>query len=308
MATIVWSRLARNIASMSPDRIETISLRLKRNVRVSNAVGARSTMVPIGYRLSLCANSLPAGVVPQHRGLRSAPAPRRRGGDKVLAMTGCNCRWWHRIGFAAGAARERTSDNSVKAAFAPARHSASPGPFAGVRPYLRIARPDHWIKNVFVIPGMAAALAVAPHAANWPLVRLGLALLVVCLVASANYAINEFLDAPYDRHHPLKSDRPGAQGLLDGRLVLVEYLILAACGAGIATQINFPFYLASLALLAMGILYNTAPIRTKDKPYLDVVSESVNNPIRFLLGWFAVTGDFLPPASVLLAYWMGGAF
>ena len=196
----------------------------------------------------------------------------------------------------------------MKAAFAPARHSASPGPFAGVRPYLRIARPDHWIKNVFVIPGMAAALAVAPHAANWPLVRLGLALLVVCLVASANYAINEFLDAPYDRHHPLKSDRPGAQGLLDGRLVLIEYLILAACGAGIATQINFPFYLASLALLAMGILYNTAPIRTKDKPYLDVVSESVNNPIRFLLGWFAVTGDFLPPASVLLAYWMGGAF
>src|SRR6202020_31874 len=41
---------------------------------------------------------------------------------------------------------------------------------------------------------------------------------------------------------------------------------------------------------------------------LDVLSESINNPLRFLLGWFAVTGDFLPPASVLLAYWMGGAF
>ncbi|MGH7094113.1 MAG: hypothetical protein ACREFB_11330, partial [Stellaceae bacterium] len=42
--------------------------------------------------------------------------------------------------------------------------------------------------------------------------------------------------------------------------------------------------------------------------YLDVLSESVNNPIRFLLGWFTVTGGVLPPASVLLAYWMGGAF
>jgi hypothetical protein len=39
-----------------------------------------------------------------------------------------------------------------------------------------------------------------------------------------------------------------------------------------------------------------------------VLSESVNNPIRFILGWFLAGISFLPPSSILIAYWMGGAF
>ena len=30
----------------------------------------------------------------------------------------------------------------------------------------------------------------------------------------------------------------------------------------------------------MGTLYNIPPIRMKDMPYADVLSESINNPIR----------------------------
>src|SRR5207248_2013734 len=40
----------------------------------------------------------------------------------------------------------------------------------------------------------------------------------------------------------------------------------------------------------------------------DVLSESVNNPIRLLLGWFAVTVAEVPPVSMVLAYWFIGAF
>src|SRR5438270_4288919 len=58
----------------------------------------------------------------------------------------------------------------------------------------------------------------------------------------------------------------------------------------------------------MGIAYNVPPLRTKEWPYVDVLSESVNNPIRLLLGWFAlITGRF-PPLSLTIAYWMIGAF
>jgi hypothetical protein len=34
----------------------------------------------------------------------------------------------------------------------------------------------------------------------------------------------------------------------------------------------------------------------------------VNNPIRLLLGWYAFIPDRFPPLSLLLAYWMVGAF
>jgi decaprenyl-phosphate phosphoribosyltransferase len=187
--------------------------------------------------------------------------------------------------------------------------SATLGPAVpSLQRYVQIARPDHWIKNIFVIPGAAAAIAVAPNTGAIGVLVPVLVLVAVCLLASANYTINEFLDARYDRFHPHKSGRPGALGLLDGRLVLLQYLLLAAGGLALGMQVNRPFAAAGFSLLVMGILYNVPPLRTKDKAYLDVLSESVNNPIRFLLGWFAVTGETLPPASALLAYWMGGAF
>ena len=34
----------------------------------------------------------------------------------------------------------------------------------------------------------------------------------------------------------------------------------------------------------------------------------MNNPIRLTLGWAMVWPETLPPSSLLLAYWMGGAF
>ena len=55
-------------------------------------------------------------------------------------------------------------------------------------------------------------------------------------------------------------------------------------------------------------LYNVKPIRTKDIPYLDVLSESINNAIRFAIGWFCVTVKFYPPLSFVMGYWMAGAF
>jgi decaprenyl-phosphate phosphoribosyltransferase len=58
----------------------------------------------------------------------------------------------------------------------------------------------------------------------------------------------------------------------------------------------------------MGVAYNVPPLRTKEWPYVDVLSESVNNPIRLLLGWFALVSNQVPPVSLLIAYWMVGAF
>jgi 4-hydroxybenzoate polyprenyltransferase len=174
--------------------------------------------------------------------------------------------------------------------------------------YVRIARPDHWIKNIFMLPGAAVAVALS----GTPTMLTGLhvlaALVTLCLVASANYTINEYLDAQYDRFHPLKRARPGAAGRLDLRLVALQYVLLAVSGLLIAQALGSAFLATALALLLMGLAYNVPPVRTKDRVYLDVLSESINNPLRFLMGWFVVLPGLLPPASIILAYWMGGAF
>lgn len=175
--------------------------------------------------------------------------------------------------------------------------------------YIRIARPDHWVKNIFIIPGVAVGFLLAEMPPLGELIyRFIIGFIATCMIASANYVINEWLDAEFDKYHPTKKYRPVVSENMKFSLVMVEYIVLAALGIGLSCLINKGFLAMEIWLLIMGIIYNVKPIRSKDIPFLDVISESVNNMIRLLLGWFIVTDASVPPGSILLGYWMGGAF
>ncbi len=182
-------------------------------------------------------------------------------------------------------------------------------PARSIWPYIQIARIDHWFKNVFMLLGVLLAFFYEADSFAWSSVpNLFLALVATCLVASSNYVINELLDAPYDRLHPVKKNRPAASGLVQSNVAVLEWFILGAVGMWIAFLINTYFAATMLLFWASGVAYNVRPIRTKELPYLDVLSESLNNPIRLFLGWFALIPDQLPPLSLTLGYWMVGAF
>ncbi len=175
--------------------------------------------------------------------------------------------------------------------------------------HLAIARMDHWVKNVFVLPGILIPLVVDP--AHWPphlALRIILGFASVCLITSSNYVINEVLDAPSDRFHPLKSLRPVPSGMVSIPLAYVQWLALMVAGLALASAISVPFLLTMATLWGMGCAYNISPLRTKDIPYLDVLSESVNNPLRMLAGWFITGTPLIPPASLLFSYWMIGCY
>lgn len=184
-----------------------------------------------------------------------------------------------------------------------------PKPGHAIWPYVQIARIDHWFKNSFMLLGVFVALFVEPSLFRWSSVPgVALALLATCITASSNYVINEVLDAGKDRKHPTKRHRPAAAESIRRSYALAEWLGLGMLGIGLAWWVHPYFALAALSLWVMGVVYNVPPIRTKEVPYLDVLSESVNNPIRLLLGWFALIQDRFPPLSLLAAYWMVGAF
>lgn len=178
-----------------------------------------------------------------------------------------------------------------------------------IKPYILIARPDHWFKNIFVLPGILLAVFFYPacwRAALVPLVIIGL--LAVCLTASSNYVLNEILDAEKDRHHPVKKYRPIPSGRINIHGAYCEWILLGIAGIGLGFVISRHMGAACGLLWSMGTLYNIPPIRLKDLPYLDVLSESLNNPLRLALGWYCAGLPSAPPASILLAYWMFGAF
>jgi len=183
------------------------------------------------------------------------------------------------------------------------------GLLATVVPYVRIARVDHWFKNSFMLLGVVLAFFYQPSLFGWESVfPLGLALLSTCLVASSNYVLNELLDGARDRMHPVKRHRPVPSGQVRLSIGYAEWIALAIAGLGLAWSLNGAFFASALWLWVMGVLYNVPPVRTKEWPYVDVLSESINNPIRLFLGWFALINDRVPPLSLALSYWMIGAF
>ena len=176
-------------------------------------------------------------------------------------------------------------------------------------PYVQIARVDHWFKNAFMLLGVLLAIFYEPSVVTWGVMpELAVAILATCLVASSNYALNELLDGPRDRLHPEKKHRPVPSGRIHPPFAYAEWLVLAAAGFWLASSLNMYFLGSAVWLWVMGVAYNVPPIRTKEWPYLDVLSESVNNPIRLLLGWFALVTTQVPPLSLVISYWMVGAF
>ena len=179
-----------------------------------------------------------------------------------------------------------------------------------MKKYIKIARPDHWVKNAFILPGIVIAFLLTDYSISVSqfVMRFICGFIATCFIASANYVINEWLDAEFDKFHPTKKYRPVVSENMKFSLVMLEYAICIVLGVGFSLLVNIPFLVVELILLFMGVVYNVKPLRTKDIVYLDVISESVNNMLRLLLGWFIVSDSLIPPSSILIGYWFAGAF
>ena len=178
-----------------------------------------------------------------------------------------------------------------------------------IRAHIAICRFDHWVKNIFVLPGIVAALALNKIPIHFSLLGyVILGLFAIGLVASSNYVLNEVLDAPFDLMHPIKRNRPVPSGQVHIPLAYAQWIGIGTLGIVLAHYVSPAFMWTLTALWIMGCIYNIPPLRSKDVPYVDVLTEAINNPLRMLAGWFLVSQNTLPPASLLLSYWMVGCY
>ncbi len=178
--------------------------------------------------------------------------------------------------------------------------------------YLKIFRLEHWFKNLLILPGAALAIKFMEPGWDWratlaPIVG---SLIPVCLLSSGNYIINEILDAPGDSLHPYKRHRPLAAGNVEARRAWFLATLCYAAAFAFSWHRHNAGFLTSLFLffLVGGIAYNVPPLRLKEIAFLDVLAESANNPIRLLLGWYALTADPFSSWMILADYWAFGAF
>lgn len=179
-----------------------------------------------------------------------------------------------------------------------------------IKDYISIFRPVRWYQNIVVLLGMFLASTILNISLIEILPFLFLATLGVCLIASANYGINEIADLESDKHHPKKKNRAIPSGRVSPKKVFILSLIFYFFGLLLLKPLGtyLLFFFVTLWIIN-SILYNFKPIRLKDKPYIDFLSEALNNPLRILIGWYIVSKpEQIISSSFVLSFWFLGVF
>ena len=119
------------------------------------------------------------------------------------------------------------------------------------RTLLRLLRVKQWTKNAVVFAAFVFALGDRQQdLAAWELWKVALAALAFSLVSSAVYVFNDLKDAPQDRLHPIKKNRPIASGAAGPGLAWGTALVLLVLGLGGAGRLGIEL-LAVLGVLGL---------------------------------------------------------
>lgn len=159
-----------------------------------------------------------------------------------------------------------------------AQRAGSEGRAAGWAAYVRLARPQQWIKNGFVFTGLLFGHAWdSPAALSAALI----AAAAFCLMSSAVYALNDCIDRERDREHPEKRTRPVAAGEIGPRNAAVFAALLAAAALALGWQAGSTVAALLAVYAALNLGYT---LGLKHVPVLDVFIIAAGFMLRILAG------------------------
>jgi 4-hydroxybenzoate polyprenyltransferase len=156
------------------------------------------------------------------------------------------------------------------------------GPGLPARALIALARPSHWLKNVFVLAGVF-------FAEDWRnpgvVLSAAAAFAAFCLAASAVYACNDALDAPEDRLHPRKRERPVAAGTLSAAAAFAWAAALGAAALGLGMMAGPRLQVCLVAYGLINALYSRF---LKRMVLLDVFCIAAGFLLRLLAGTWGI--------------------
>ncbi|MCS6849485.1 MAG: decaprenyl-phosphate phosphoribosyltransferase [Anaerolineae bacterium] len=154
---------------------------------------------------------------------------------------------------------------------------------------LRSMRPKQWTKNIFIF---AALVFDGKLFQPGPLINTLIGFVVLCLLSSAVYLINDCADVNADRAHPVKRNRPIARGDVPIPLAVAWAVVLIVGSLAVAFALNLAFGAIALAYLATATLYT---FKVKHVVILDVIFLAAGFVLRVAAGTPLVDAERFSP-------------
>src|SRR3990167_9722751 len=104
---------------------------------------------------------------------------------------------------------------------------------------LRTLRVNQWIKNLVVYTAIIFSGTLFIQDA---LLKSTYAFFVLCLLSSTSYVLNDIIDYPYDRKHPIKKHRPIASGKISIQEATFTVFVLTLISLIIALFFSIKFF------------------------------------------------------------------
>ncbi len=120
-------------------------------------------------------------------------------------------------------------------------------------PLLKTMRPRQWTKNGFVFVALFFDSKLLEVEYLLPTVG---AFILLCLMSSAVYIMNDLADIESDRQHPVKKERPLPAGTLNPQVALIAAIVFAIGSLVAGFLLNWQFGLVLLAYLLSQIAYS----------------------------------------------------
>ena len=160
---------------------------------------------------------------------------------------------------------------------------------------INLMRTRQWYKNLVVFLPLVFLVRFFEGGA---LIKVVLAFAALCLVSSANYALNDVVDFKKDKLNSEKKNRPVASGRMSrGFGLLIGFILLFG---GLLISLNIGAFLPVAGLFLLGQLYN---FWLKNEAFVDVLIISVNFVIRAVTGG-VVLGAQISPWLVLCTFFL----
>jgi len=163
-------------------------------------------------------------------------------------------------------------------------------------------RPRHWVKNLFVVAPLLFSQQYRDTTQCW---RSLLALAAFCAISSAIYVVNDLADLTEDQKHPIKKNRPLAQGILSSNHAMILIVVLVAANLSLSWMLGSNFLLISLIYLAINTLYSFG---IKHVAILDVMTIAAGFVLRILAGSVAIgvgPSHWLVLCTIMVSLFLG---